>query len=75
MTTQVFPPNDELLVLFSSTHVMFLGMNEQGFARALSKKDVKFRNCKIEPIVRLPTGVQVGKAYRHYAPSEMNTVK
>lgn len=60
------------LILFSSTHVMFLNTNEQRLAEALRKKDVNFRNGAIEPIPALPSGIQVGKAYRHYSPTENN---
>jgi hypothetical protein len=60
--------NDSFLVLFSSTHVMFLDMNEQRRAEAFRKKNVNFRNGTIEPIKKLPSGIQLGRVYRHYSP-------
>jgi hypothetical protein len=52
---------------------MFLEMNKHRLAEAYRKKDVHFRNGTIEPIKRLPSGVQLGRVYRHYSPTEKNT--
>jgi hypothetical protein len=73
MAIQALSSYDSHLVLFSSTHVMFLEMNERRLAEAFRNKDVHFRNGAIEPIERLPSGVQLGKIYRHYSPTEKNT--
>jgi hypothetical protein len=72
MGTQVSPPHDPYLVLFSSTHVMFLDTHEQRRAEAFKKKNVYLLNGRIEPVERLPSGIQLGKVYRHYAPLEKN---
>lgn len=64
--------NDSFLVLFSSTHVMFLDMNEQRRAETFMKRNQYFRNGSIEPIKILPSGVQLGRVYRHYSPADKN---
>ena len=73
MATQTMSSHDTHIVLYSSTHVMFLEMNEQRLAEAFRKKDVNFRNGTIEPIERLPSGVRLGRVYRHYPTAEKNT--
>lgn len=73
MANQVLSSHDTHLVLYSSTHVMFLEMAEHRLAEAFRKRDVHFRNGTIEPIERLPSDVQIGKIYRHYPPTEKNT--
>jgi hypothetical protein len=72
MATQAPVFHEPFLVLFSNTHVMFLDMNEQRRAEAFKKRNEYFRNGTIEPIKRLPSGVQLGKVYRHYSPTEKN---
>ena len=73
MATQALSSHDSHLVLFSSTHVLFLEMNKHRLAEAFRKKNVNFRNGTIEPIKRLPSGVQLGRVYRHYSPTEKKT--
>jgi hypothetical protein len=53
---------------------MFLDMNEQRRAEAFKKGNENFRNGTIEPIKRLPSGVKLGRIYRHYSPTEKNIV-
>ena len=70
MDAQALFSHDSHLVLFSSTHVMFLKKNEQRLAEAFRNRDAHFRNGIIEPIKSIPSGVQLGKVYRHYSPAE-----
>jgi hypothetical protein len=74
MAHQALSSHETHLVLYSRTHVMFLEMTEQRLAEVFRKKDVNFRNGRIEPIEILPSGVQLGKVYRHYSPTEINTI-
>lgn len=73
MDPQALSSRDSHLVLFSRTHVMFLNMNEHRLAETFRNRDANFRNGTIEPIKSLPSGVQLGKVYRHYSPTEKNT--
>lgn len=73
MATQTMSSHDTHIVLYSSTHVMFLEMSEHRTAEAFKKKDVNFRDGTIEPINRLPSDIQLGRIYRHYSPIEKNT--
>jgi hypothetical protein len=72
MSNLAMPSQDTHLVLYSSTHVMFLEMREHRLAETFRKRDVNFRNGRIEPIEILPSGVQLGRVYRHYSPTDKN---
>ena len=72
MKDHVVSPPDAYLVLFSNTHVVFLDKHEHGLAEALNRRDAHFRRGTIEPVIGLPTGIKLGKIYRHCAPAELN---
>jgi hypothetical protein len=73
MAPRTWSSHDTHLVLYSSTHVLFLEMSEHHLAEVFKKKDVNFRNGTIEPINRLPSDIQIGRIYRHYSPIEKNS--
>jgi hypothetical protein len=70
MGTQASASQDPFFVLFTKTHVMFLDRKEQRIAETSKKKNVYLLNGTIEPVERLPSGIQLGKVYRHYSPVE-----
>lgn len=72
MKDHVISPTNPYLVLFSNTHVVFLDNNEHSLAETLNSRNVYFQSGTIEPVAGIPTGVQLGKIYRHCAPGELS---
>lgn len=71
MKDHVVSPPDTYLVLFSNTHVVFLDKDEHGLAETLNRRNIYLRSGTIEPVTGIPSGVQLGKIYRHCAPTEL----
>jgi hypothetical protein len=74
MTNPALSSQDTHIVLYSSSHVMFLKMNQLRLAETFKNRDVNFKNGSIEPIQNLPSDVQIGRVYRHYAPAEVEVL-
>jgi hypothetical protein len=72
MKDHVVSSPNAYLVLFSNTHVVFLDRHEHGLAEALNRRNANFRSGVIEPVAGIPSGVKLGKIYRHCAPAELN---
>ena len=72
MKDHVVSHHEPYLVLFSNTHVVFLDKDEHGLAEALNNRNVYFQSARIESVTGIPSGVQLGKIYRHCAPTELS---